>query len=149
MERRAAGFAIGVVFGLILCWSGMSSPEVIRKTLLFQSSYLFLFMFSAIAVAAVGTRLVTRNAAHKPLRERPQRRHITGALLFGFGWGVSNACPGPVLTQVGQGIGWGAFTFAGVVCGVWLFHRRSRSANPAARTLFADDDTELSPAAAL
>jgi uncharacterized membrane protein YedE/YeeE len=136
------------VFGLVLCWSGMASPEVIRETLLFQSSYLFLFMFSAIAVGAVGTRLVTRNAPRQPLRERPQRRHIEGALIFGLGWGVSNACPGPVLTQVGQGIVWGAFTFVGVVTGVWLFHRRSRYANRAATSVFANDDTELSPAGA-
>jgi uncharacterized membrane protein YedE/YeeE len=148
MASRARGFVIGVVFGLVLCWSGMSSPEVIRRTLLFQDAYLFLFMFSAIAVAAVGTRLVTRGAARQPLRERPQRRHIVGALVFGLGWGVSNACPGPVLTQVGQGIGWGAFTFVGVVTGVWLFHRRSRYADPAASSVFANDDTELSPAAA-
>src|SRR4051812_16125227 len=46
MPRRAVGFAIGIVFGFTLCWSGMASPEVIRATLLFQSSYLFLFMFS-------------------------------------------------------------------------------------------------------
>ena len=146
MARRWTGFAVGLVFGLVLCWSGMASPEVIRRTLLFQSSYLFLFMFSAIAVAAIGTRLVTRNSPRKPLRERPQRRHIVGALIFGLGWGVSNACPGPVLTQVGQGIGWGMFTFAGVVTGVWLFHRRSRYADPAAAAVFANDDTQLATA---
>ena len=124
MAARVRAFVIGLVFGLVLCWSGMSSPEVIRKTLLFQSSYLFLFMFSAIAVAGIGTRLVTRNSRIKPLRERPERRHIVGAVIFGLGWGVSNACPGPVLTQVGQGIGWGVFTCVGVVTGIWLYHRR-------------------------
>jgi uncharacterized membrane protein YedE/YeeE len=149
MARRSTGFAIGIVFGFVLCWSGMASPEVIRKALLFEQSYLFLFMFSAIAVAAVGTRLVTRQPGRpQPLREKPQRRHIVGALIFGLGWGVADACPGPVLTQVGQGTGWALFTFAGVLTGVWLFHRHSRYANRASVSLFANDDTEFSPAAA-
>ncbi|MEA2496151.1 MAG: hypothetical protein QOJ29_4062 [Thermoleophilaceae bacterium] len=37
---------------------------------------------------------------------------------------------------------------AGVVTGVWLFHRRSRYGNPAAGSVFANDDTEPSPASA-
>jgi uncharacterized membrane protein YedE/YeeE len=122
--KRAAGFAIGLVFGIVLCWSGMSSPEVIRQALLFEQSYLFLFMFSAIATATLGIRLLGK--ARAPVRERPQRRHVEGAVIFGIGWGVADACPGPVLTQVGQGIGWALFTFAGVVTGVYLFHRSSR-----------------------
>jgi uncharacterized membrane protein YedE/YeeE len=146
MRQRAAGAAIGLAFGIVLCWSGMSSPEVIREALLFQQSYLFLFMFSAIATATIGIRLARR--AQPPLRERPQRRHIVGSLIFGVGWGVADACPGPVLTQLGQGIGWAVFTFVGVVTGVYLFHHRSRYGNPAASTVFAHDDTELSPAPA-
>jgi uncharacterized membrane protein YedE/YeeE len=132
MAQRAAGAAIGLVFGVILCWSGMSSPEVIRKALLFEQSYLFLFMASAIATATIGIRLARR--AQPPLRERPQRRHIVGSVIFGVGWGVADACPGPVLTQVGQGIGWAAFTFVGVVTGIYLFHRHSRHADPAVVT---------------
>ena len=120
MKQRPTAAAIGVVFGVLLCWSGMSSPEVIRKALLFEQSYLFLFMFSAIATAMLGTRLVSRTA---PLRERPQRRHIVGSLIFGLGWGIADACPGPVLTQVGQGIGWSLFTLAGVIAGVYAFQR--------------------------
>ena len=125
MRRGAVGFAIGIAFGLVLSASGMTSPEVIREALLFQDGYLYLFMFSAIAVATIGTRLVVRDGAAPPLRERPRRRHIAGAIVFGLGWGVSNACPGPVLAQVGQGIGWALFTFTGVLTGVWLFHRSS------------------------
>jgi uncharacterized membrane protein YedE/YeeE len=127
MRRRGVAFAIGIVFGVVLAWSGMASPEVIRDALLFREGYLFLFMFSAIAVATIGTRLVTRHpSVPQPVRERPQRRHISGALIFGLGWGVADSCPGPVLSQVGQGMGWALFTLAGVVAGVWLFHRAQR-----------------------
>ena len=149
MRRGVLGFTIGIVFGLVLCMSGMSSPEVIRQALLFQSAYLYFFMFSAVAVATVGTRLVTRNTRpeRRPLRERPEHRHIVGALVFGLGWGVADACPGPVLTHVGQGIGWGLFTFAGVVTGVWLFHRQARYADRAEGPVRVPEGTEASPVA--
>jgi len=58
-------------------------------------------------------------------RDSPARRHIVGSLLFGVGWAVADACPGPIATQVGQGIGWAVFTLVGTSAGVYLFLRRS------------------------
>jgi len=132
MRSRAAGLLIGVAFGVLLCWSGMSSPTVIRQALLFQRAYLFLFFASAVAVATTGLwllrrlrmrALITRERidwSEQPIR----RRHITGSVLFGIGWGVADACPGPIATQVGQGIVWGLWTLSGVLLGVYLFLRR-------------------------
>jgi uncharacterized protein len=56
----------------------------------------------------------------------PARRHIVGSILFGLGWGVADACPGPIPTQLGQGIAWGLWALAGVVIGVAVFLRRER-----------------------
>jgi uncharacterized membrane protein YedE/YeeE len=50
-----------------------------------------------------------------------------GSAIFGLGWGVADACPGPIAAQVGQGIWWAVFTLAGVIIGVRLFLRRSES----------------------
>ncbi len=131
-SRRLAGFAIGAAFGVTLSWSGMTSPEVIRRALLFQQAYLFLFFASAVLVATVGLRALRQLRARALLTgerigwepQPPQRRHIVGSIIFGLGWGVADACPGPVATQVGQGIAWGLWTLAGVVIGVWLFLAR-------------------------
>jgi hypothetical protein len=60
VRERLAGALIGVVFGVTLCWSGMSNPDVIRQALLFEKAYLFLFFAAAVLVAAVGIRLVRR-----------------------------------------------------------------------------------------
>jgi uncharacterized membrane protein YedE/YeeE len=124
---------VGVIFGMTLCWSGMSNPVVIRQALLFEKSYLFLFFASAVVTATVGLRLLRareRRAllADTPLTwapERPERRHVVGSVIFGIGWGVADACPGPIATQVGQGIAWALFTLVGVTIGVWLFLRRT------------------------
>jgi uncharacterized membrane protein YedE/YeeE len=147
MSTKIAGALIGVVFGIVLSWSGMTSPDVIREGLLFESSYLFLFFGGAVSVAFVGLYLLKRKAPAALLTgetvgwttARPERRHVTGSLLFGVGWGVSGACPGPIATQLGQGIVWGVPTTAGLVLGIVLFRRLQA---PAPRTAIA------SPAAA-
>jgi uncharacterized membrane protein YedE/YeeE len=128
---RAAGLGVGLVFGLVLAWSGMMSPDVIRGALLFEDSYLFLFFGSAVATASLGLWLLRRAGRVTWTPERPERRHVTGALIFGVGWGVSNACPGPIAAQLGQGIGWAAWTLTGVLLGVYLFLRRSEETEPA------------------
>ena len=134
MSRRAAGLGIGIAFGIGLSWSGMTSPNVIRGALLFEQSYLFLFFASAIFVATAGSWALRATGVKalftgQPItwaQERPERRHIVGALLFGIGWGISDACPGPIATQIGQGIAWGVFPLVGVVLGVQLYLRRFR-----------------------
>jgi uncharacterized membrane protein YedE/YeeE len=131
---RLAGLLVGLVFGVVLSWSGMSDPDVIRGALLFQESYLFLFFASAVLVASVGVRLL-RGRRSLLTRERidwrstpVQRRHIAGSVLFGTGWALADACPGPIATQLGQGIVWSLFTLAGAVAGIWVFLRRRPSA---------------------
>jgi uncharacterized membrane protein YedE/YeeE len=109
----------------------MTSPEIIRQGLLFESSYLFLFFGAAVTTAFVGLWLLRRRAPRALLTGervswepvRPERRHVAGSLLFGIGWGVAGACPGPIATQLGQGILWGVPTTAGLVLGILLFRR--------------------------
>jgi uncharacterized protein len=131
VRPRLAGLGVGLAFGVVLSWSGMTSPEVIRSALLFEDSYLFLFFASAVATAAIGLQLLRRERRVSWTTERPERRHIVGSLVFGVGWGVSDACPGPIATQLGQGIGWGLWTLAGVLIGVYLFLRNHEETEPA------------------
>jgi hypothetical protein len=133
---RLAGLVVGLVFGVTLSWTGMSDPDVIRGALLFQEAYLFLFFASAVATATAGVWLLRRRRARALLTgeriewggEAPKRRHVVGSVLFGTGWALADACPGPIATQVGQGILWSLFTIAGVVLGIWVFLRREPSA---------------------
>jgi uncharacterized membrane protein YedE/YeeE len=143
MRTRVAGALIGVVFGVVLSWSGMTSPDVIRQGLLFQSSYLFLFFAAAVSTSFVGLWILRRRAPRALLTGervgwdpvKPERRHVVGSLLFGIGWGVAGACPGPIATQLGQGIVWGVPTTVGLVLGILLFRRLQAraTAEPGAR----------------
>ena len=140
MIRRGYGFAIGIVFGVTLSWTGMTSPEVIRSALLFEKAYLFLFFGAAVATAFVGLRILRAVRERAVITgdpvawfvERPQGRHLAGSVLFGIGWAVSDACPGPIFTQLGQGVAWSLFTIAGVAIGVRLHAARATASASAA-----------------
>jgi uncharacterized membrane protein YedE/YeeE len=132
--RAATAFAVGAVFGLVLSWSGMTSPDVLRDGLLFRDAYLMLFFASALATAFVGLRVLKLVQARALLTGepvawttvRPERHHVAGSVLFGVGWAVADVCPGPIAAQLGQGVTWSLATTGGLVLGVWLFLRRAR-----------------------
>jgi uncharacterized membrane protein YedE/YeeE len=142
---KLAALLVGVAFGVGLSWSGMTSPDVIRDGLLFRSPYLFEFFAAALITATAGQWLLRRRGAHAILTgepiawtpERPQRRHVVGSAIFGVGWGIADACPGPVVTQVAQGIPYGLCTIAGIFAGVWLYHRREERGAPPAQARMA------------
>jgi uncharacterized protein len=131
--RRLAAAVVGVVFGVTLCWTGMSSPVVLRDGLLFHKPYLFLFFGAAVITAFLGLRVLRAAGARALLTGepvswepvRPERRHVVGALLFGVGWAVADACPGPIATQLGQGVWWSLATIAGLTVGLRAATRRT------------------------
>lgn len=131
--KRFAALVVGFVFGLTLSWSGMTDPDVLRDGLLFRDSYLFLFFISALLTAFVGLRVLKVLQARALLTGEPvswtgvapERRHVVGSLLFGAGWAIADACPGPIAAQLGQGIFWSVATAVGLTFGVWLFLRRA------------------------
>ena len=131
---RLAGLLVGLVFGVTLSWTGMSDPDVIRGALLFKEAYLFLFFAAAVLTATIGVHLLRRRRAlltgeRIDWQAVPvQRSHVAGSVVFGTGWALADTCPGPIATQVGQGVVWSLFTIAGVVAGIWLFLRRQPSA---------------------
>ena len=141
MRTRVAGGVVGAAFGVTLSWTGLSSPEVLREALLLDNAYLYLFFASAVATSTIGLALLRRARMRALLtgepvawtREAPRRPHVVGSVIFGLGWGVADACPGPIATQVGQGVLWSLFTITGVVAGIVLAQRVSASAGERAR----------------
>ena len=142
MRTRAAAAAVGLVFGVTLCWTGLTSPVVLRDGLLFRSSYLYLFFASAVLTAFLGLRLLRVRRARALLTGepvawspvKPARPHVVGALMFGVGWAVADACPGPIATQLGQGVWWSLATIVGLTIGLRLAVRRQARPTLASRS---------------
>ena len=129
---RAAAAAVGVVFGFTLAWSGLADPDVIRRGLLFEDFYLFALFAVALATASLGVHALRRFRVRALVSGEPvswqrtplERRHIIGSAVFGLGWAISAACPGPVVAQLGAGVLWSLATFAGIVIGIRLYLAR-------------------------
>jgi uncharacterized membrane protein YedE/YeeE len=136
MRVRLAACLFGAAFGFLISWGQFSDPDRIRDMLLLRDPYLYLMMFSAIAVAGLGTLLLRRRRARALLtgeqisveRTRPERRHIVGAAIFGVGWAIADSCPAPIAAQLTQGVWWSICTIAGIFVGVEVFLRRREAA---------------------
>jgi uncharacterized membrane protein YedE/YeeE len=132
MRARVAACVFGALFGFLISWGQFSDPDRIRDMLLLNDAYLYLMMFSAIAVAGTGVWLLRRRRARALLtgerisveRTRPERRHFVGAAIFGVGWAVADSCPAPIAAQLTQGVWWSLCTIAGVFIGVEVYLRR-------------------------
>ena len=142
MGVRLAATLFGVAFGFLISWGQFSDPDRIRDMLLLRDPYLYLMMFSAIAIGFAGIALLRRRRARALLtgepieveRTRPERRHFAGAAIFGLGWAVADSCPAPIAAQLTQGVLWSVFTIAGIFVGVEVYlRRRERVATADAR----------------
>ena len=129
MRARATAAVIGVVFGFTLAWSGMADPDVIRRGLLVESSYLYILFAAALGTAFVGLRALRALRVHALVTHEPvswpevrlERRHVVGSVIFGIGWAISAACPGPIAVQAGGALVWSFATLAGVGLGIKLY----------------------------
>jgi len=108
--REAVNLLAGLIFGLGLLISGMANPAKVQNFLdlagAFDPSLLFV-MAGAVVVTLVGYRLVLRapkpvltERFHLPAVKDIDARLVSGAALFGIGWGLSGFCPGPAITSL-------------------------------------------------
>ena len=126
MKTKAIGLAGGVVFGFTLAWARLTDPHVIRDMLLLKEPHVFLIMGSAVAIAAIGVRVLKLSNARcivtgEPVDwtvEQPRTRHVAGSILFGIGWTVAGTCPGPVAAMIGEGRLVGVPVAVGLLAGV-------------------------------
>jgi hypothetical protein len=132
MIVRISSWLAGLLFGVGLAVAGMTLPPNVQAFLdVFGdwSPSLALVMIGATGVHFVAFRLVTRRRAplfearfHLPTRTDLDWRLLSGAALFGAGWGLGGFCPGPALTSVAAG-SFSAIVFvAAMTAGMLLEH---------------------------
>jgi uncharacterized membrane protein YedE/YeeE len=126
MKLRLSALALGLFTGFVLAWARLTDPNTFRRMLSLDSPHIYLLMGAAVGVAFVGARLVRgRRAVLTGERidwraSRPTRAHLIGSVLFGIGWGISDACPGPTAAQLGGGRTLALAVAAGILVGVRL-----------------------------
>lgn len=122
--RLLATLVAGVLFGFGLALSTMVQPEVVLSFLRLQDFGLMLVMGGAVAVTLLGYQLLPR-LMKGPLLGGGFQRHasqwnrdtLTGAALFGVGWGLCGVCPGPAIAGLGTGNWALLWALAGIALG--------------------------------
>ena len=103
---------VGIVFGIILVKSQAVSWYRIYEMFRFESFHMYGIIGSAV-ITGVILMLLTKKLKFKniegglmsvPDKERGFTRYILGGTLFGLGWALSGACPGPMYILVGTGV---------------------------------------------
>jgi uncharacterized protein len=113
MPRITAAFICGLLFGLGLAVSGMINPAKVLNFLDIAGQWdasLVFVMGGAVLVTAIGYRLafgrespVFADTFSLPTAKDIDGRLLTGAAVFGVGWGLGGLCPGPALAGLGFG----------------------------------------------
>lgn len=106
-------FVVGLIFAAGLMIAGMTDPAKVQNFLDFTGQWdpsLAFVMVGAIAVSFIGAKLVLGwkkpifdHAFHLPRKNELDAHLISGAAIFGIGWGLAGLCPGPALTSLGFG----------------------------------------------
>ncbi len=128
MKRGMEMFVLGVVFGIILTKSEVVSWFRIQEMFLFGSVHMYGIIGSAIVVGALSMAVLKRLHAKSfrgeeiVVEEKPLTKGtLIGGLLFGVGWALTGACPGPIYALVGNGYGVFIVTLASAVGGTFVY----------------------------
>ena len=152
MKLRLSGLALGIVTGFVFAWARLTDPNSFHRMLSLDSPRIYLLMAAAVAVAFVGARLIRGRRALLTGERidwragRPTRGHVIGSVLFGIGWGITDACPGLTAAQLGGGRMLALAVAAGIGVGVrlqpWLARlpEQLRRAAPAGATAIPAGD---------
>jgi uncharacterized membrane protein YedE/YeeE len=94
----------------------------------FQSFHMYGIMGSAVMTGIVSIFLIKKYRMKTINKEdiviRPKKFHkgyIYGGLLFGFGWAITGACPGPLFAQIGSGAAVVIITLLSAIAGTWVY----------------------------
>ena len=121
---------LGMLFGIVLVKSEVISWFRIQEMFRLDSFHMYGVIGSAVAVAAAGVQLIKRfnlkTISGDPIRIAPKEwgggvRYWLGGSIFGLGWGLLGACPGPIFALIGGGVSVMIVALVGALAGTWAY----------------------------
>jgi uncharacterized protein len=120
--RNAIFLLLGVVFGVTLYKAEIISWYRIQEMFRFHSFHMYGVMGSAVATAMLSLVILQRRRGGEAIARRPfQHGTWIGGLLFGMGWALTGACPGPLWVHVGAGTEVMLIAIASALAGVLVY----------------------------
>jgi len=123
-------FLLGICFGIVLTKSEVLSWFRIQEMFRFESPRMYEIIASAIMVAAASVALIKRlglrTVSGEPIAIPPKSlgrgvRYAVGGTIFGLGWALTGACPGPLFALVGNGVTVMIAAIGSALVGTWLY----------------------------
>lgn len=121
--------ALGVIFGIILSKSEVISWYRIYEMFRFDSFHMYGVIGSAVVVGALIIQLIKRTKLkaitgeeiHLSPKKQSIPRYLIGGIIFGLGWALTGACPGPMFILLGHGIWAISLVIGSAILGTFLY----------------------------
>lgn len=126
--HNAKYLIVGILFGIIFVKAEVISWFRIQEMFRLQSFHMFGIIGSAVLVGMISVFLIKRfnikTIYGEKIEIQPKKFNvgqIYGGLIFGFGWAITGACPGPLFAQIGTGATVIAITLLSAIAGTWVY----------------------------
>ncbi len=134
-QRNGEGFfqllkylIVGVLFGIIFVKAEIISWFRIQEMFRLDSFHMYGVIGSAIVVGMISIQLIKRldiktlTGEAVVLQDKSfNKGQIYGGLIFGLGWAITGACPGPLFAQIGSGFLAVIVTLLSAIIGTWTY----------------------------
>ena len=118
----------GIVFGILLVKAEVISWFRIQEMFRLQSFHMYGVIGSAVVTGMISVWVIkkfkVKTIYGEPIELHPKKFNkgqIYGGLLFGFGWAITGACPGPLYAQTGTGATVIIITLLSAIAGTWVY----------------------------
>ncbi len=119
----------GILFGIIMTKSEAISWYRIQEMFRFQAFHMYGIIGSALAVGVLAVALIKKFRLHSIEGEaitfqdknKSVIRYLAGGTIFGLGWALAGACPGPIFTLIGNGYTTFLVLLASAVLGTYTY----------------------------
>jgi uncharacterized membrane protein YedE/YeeE len=126
--QYGAALLLGLFFGAVLFKSEVVRWERINRMFRFEETHMYVIIGVAILVGGGSMLLIKRLEARsvtgqpiEPEYEPFQKGVVYGGFVFGIGWAITAACPGPIYAQIGAGEFAAVATLIGALGGMYLY----------------------------
>nr|WP_294785825.1 DUF6691 family protein [uncultured Flavobacterium sp.] len=119
---------VGIFFGIVFVKAEIISWFSIQEMFHLQSFHMYGVIGCAVVVGLISVQLIKKfnikTLDGEKIEIQPKtfnKGQIYGGLLFGFGWAITGACPGPLFAQIGTGATVIVVTLLCAIAGTWFY----------------------------
>jgi uncharacterized membrane protein YedE/YeeE len=119
---------VGTIFGIVFVKAEIISWFRIQEMFRLQSFHMYGVIGTAVVVGLISVQFIKRFNIKTLAGEMVSipdktfdKGQIYGGLIFGLGWAITGACPGPLFAQIGSGFLAISVTFMSAIAGTWLY----------------------------